>query len=109
MSKVTGNNSYPVPLKCILCPKKPQFSDVSHLLTHVSSKSHLSHQLTSTLKAPTDPDVFQRTQEYEHWYQIYGIAGLLAERMTTKENKKNKVKGKKIKASIFKRYLDMNY
>lgn len=90
----------PIPLNCTICAKKPQFSDVSHLLTHVSSKAHLAVKHNLGIKSQTDQDAGQQLQDYQAWYNIYNIAGLLAERMAAKENKANGVKNKKIKASI---------
>lgn len=84
-----------VPLTCNLCPKQPKFSDVSHLLTHVSSKSHLSCKFDLSIKAQADPAIGHQLAAYDHWFETYGIARLLADRMASKENKKNGIKTKK--------------
>lgn len=76
-----------IPLKCTLCPKRPNFSDVSHLLTHISSKSHLSHRFKTELKALSEPECQERLRIYEEWYDRHGIRALLAERMSTKDQK----------------------
>ena len=79
-----------IPLKCILCPRKPNFSDVSHLLTHISSKSHLAHRFKLELRAHSERDAQSILDQFEDWYQRYGIRALLAERMLSKEQKKSK-------------------
>ncbi|KAK4457902.1 hypothetical protein QBC42DRAFT_316593, partial [Cladorrhinum samala] len=76
----------PIPLKCFICPKKPNFSDVSHLLTHISSKSHLSNLFKHNLR--NDPQSLKETKEYNEWYEQFGIKELLADRLHAKEQKK---------------------
>jgi hypothetical protein len=78
-----------IPLKCITCPKKPVFSDISHLLTHVSSKGHLAAYFRLKVKAVTDPEVDALVTEYDNWYSEWGIQDLMSERMTQKDNKKH--------------------
>lgn len=79
-----------IPLRCDLCPKQPSFSDVSHLLTHISSKSHLSHRFRTEIRAPKDPVARETLAQYDNWYDQHGIQELLAERMTAKERKTTK-------------------
>lgn len=81
-------NKPSIPLVCNICPKCPQFSDLSHLLTHVSSKSHLSCKFQKTILAGQDQEAYDQLAQYERWYIKYNIAGLLADRMNVKENKK---------------------
>ncbi|KAK0733945.1 hypothetical protein B0T26DRAFT_736747 [Lasiosphaeria miniovina] len=83
-----------IPLKCTLCPKKPNFSDLSHLLTHISSKSHLSHRFKIELRAQSERDAREAIRKYEEWYAGHGIMNLLAERMTAKEQKKPSKRGR---------------
>src|SRR4051794_18002100 len=83
-----------IPLRCTLCPKKPNFSDLSHLLTHISSKSHLAHRFKAELKARDDPAALQEVRQYDDWCHRYGINGLLAERMAAKEQKKTGRRGR---------------
>ncbi|KAK1834764.1 hypothetical protein QBC39DRAFT_368846 [Podospora conica] len=83
-----------IPLKCTLCPKRPNFSDVSHLLTHISSKSHLSHRFKTELKALSEPECQERLRIYEEWYNRHGIRALLAERMSTKDQKPTAKRGR---------------
>ncbi|PGH11467.1 hypothetical protein AJ79_04842 [Helicocarpus griseus UAMH5409] len=77
-----------VVLKCIICPKKPNFSDVSHLLTHVSSKGHLSHFFKLQVRSHQEPEAVELLEVYDRWYKEHNLAGLLSERMLTKEAKK---------------------
>lgn len=74
----------PFPLECFLCPKKPVFSDSSHLLTHISSKAHLHQKFSMEFKAKSDDGIRDRLQRYEHWYAEYDIERLLSERLATK-------------------------
>ncbi|EEH04408.1 conserved hypothetical protein [Histoplasma capsulatum G186AR] len=76
-------------LKCTICPKKPNFSDVSHLLTHVSSKGHLSHYFKLQVRSHQEPEASESLAVYDQWYKEHNLAGLLSERMLTKEAKKS--------------------
>lgn len=75
-------------LICYLCPKTPQFSDLSHLLTHISSKSHLSHRFKIQLKSKTELAARVQLDNFDDWYNTNGLDTLLSDRMHTKENKK---------------------
>jgi len=83
-----------IPLKCTLCPKRPNFSDVSHLLTHISSKSHLSHRFKTELRSHSEREAQETIRQYEDWYERYGIRALLAERMAAKDQKKTNKRGR---------------
>lgn len=72
-------------LKCTICPKKPTFSDLSHLLTHVGSKGHLSQLFKLTLRP--DMGARQTLADYNDWYAQHGIGNMLANRQTEKEKK----------------------
>jgi hypothetical protein len=76
-------------LRCTLCPKSPQFSDVSHLLTHVSSKSHLAHKFKLQIKAQSTPSAKQQLDDFDIWYHNNNLDHLLSERLAAKEQKKN--------------------
>lgn len=89
MDLAARNQPTSIPLRCNLCPKKPNFSDLSHLLTHISSKSHLAHRFKVELKARTDRQAYEDVREYDEWCERYGINALLADRMAAKEQKKN--------------------
>lgn len=73
-------------MKCCLCPKKPNFSDVSHLLTHISSKSHLAARFRLEI-SDKDEDKYI-IQLFQEWADRYGITQLLKNRQDAKEQKK---------------------
>lgn len=81
-----------IPLHCLLCPKRPSFSDVSHLLTHISSKSHLSNRFKAEIRSASERDARETLRQFDVWYDRYGIQDLLADRMSAKD-KKNGRKG----------------
>src|SRR5256885_5232962 len=84
-----------IPLLCTLCPKTPRFSDISHLLTHISSKSHLSHQFKIQVRSKSDPTAQDKLNTFNEWFERYGIEGLLSNRIAAKEaNKSNTMKGR---------------
>ena len=76
-----------IPLLCNICPKHPDFSDVSHLLTHVSSKGHLSHYFKAQVRSRQEPQLLRQLEVYDRWYDEYHIEKLLSQRMTLKESK----------------------
>ncbi|KAJ4421385.1 hypothetical protein N0V82_003766 [Gnomoniopsis sp. IMI 355080] len=84
----SNTNSNTIPLLCILCEKAPTFSDVSHLLTHISSKGHLSRRFHLDLQAQTDQEVHQRLIQFDIWFEQHGIQKLLKTRQETKDQKK---------------------
>ena len=75
-------------LVCSICPKKPSFSDTSHLLTHVGSKGHLSHLHKLQVRSHQEIESGVQLATYNQWYQHHGLARLLSERMVMKEIKK---------------------
>lgn len=77
-----------IPLLCDLCPKKPRFSDVSHLLTHISSKSHLSNRFKLQIRSQTEPEAKRLLVEFDSWYANNGLEDLLSERLAAKDQKK---------------------
>lgn len=85
---VPVDTELPITLECSLCPKKPKFSDSSHLLTHISSKAHLHQKFSTELKAKSDAAASDRLEKYEKWYSVNGIELLLAERLSTKSRGK---------------------
>lgn len=76
-----------VPLHCNICPKHPDFSDISHLLTHVGSKGHLSHYFKAQVRSRQEPAVRHQLEIYDRWYAQYQIERLLSQRMLLKETK----------------------
>nr|POE63659.1 hypothetical protein CFP56_04562 [Quercus suber] len=77
-----------IPLHCNICPKKPDFSDVSHLLTHVASKGHLSNYYKMKVKGSSDPSAKRTVDDYDLWYEEWDVQDLMGERMKQKERKK---------------------
>ncbi|KAK0630053.1 hypothetical protein B0T17DRAFT_635673 [Bombardia bombarda] len=94
MELVMRGEPVAIPLKCILCPRKPNFSDVSHLLTHISSKAHLSHRFKIELRSHKEREAQQTLDVYNEWYDRHRIGSLLAERMSAKEQKKSTKRGR---------------
>lgn len=80
-------------LWCNICPKNPCFSDVSHLLTHISSKAHLSHYFKLQVRSHQEPEARNLLQEYDRWYKVNHLEKLLSDRM---ETRKRKVRGRRI-------------
>jgi hypothetical protein len=82
----TGGDVDGIPLHCDVCPKQPDFSDLSHLLTHLGSKGHLS----AVYKVEVKGDVASREiiRQYRQWYADYNLDELMRERMSQKEKKK---------------------
>src|SRR3982074_1230442 len=78
-----------IPLLCNLCPKKPRFSDVSHLLTHISSKSHLSHRFKLQIRAQSESGAKQQLDNFDQWYHNNNLDVLLSSRLAAKEQKKS--------------------
>lgn len=82
----TDSNASAIPLLCHICPKKPTFSDVSHLLTHISSKSHLAARFKLQLSDAASEK--QALHHFDQWAEHYGINKLLKNRQDSKELKK---------------------
>ncbi|ETI26903.1 hypothetical protein G647_10002 [Cladophialophora carrionii CBS 160.54] len=77
-------------LNCSICPKQPSFSDTSHLLTHVSSKGHLSEWHKLQVRSFQDLAAAVALANYNQWCQQHDIDRLLSERMQMKEDKQAK-------------------
>lgn len=80
----------PVPMQliCKLCPLNPLFSDVSHLLTHMSSKSHLSNRFKLQIRAQSEQHARLQLENFDDWYDHNGLDKLLSERLAAKEQRK---------------------
>jgi hypothetical protein len=100
MDLVVRTDPASIPLRCTLCPKKPNFSDLSHLLTHVSSKSHLAHRFKAELRARDDRAALEEVRQYDTWCERYGINALLAERIAAKEQKKTGRRGRQSNTAV---------
>jgi hypothetical protein len=84
-----------IDLQCTLCSKNPKFSDVSHLLTHISSKSHLAARFKLEIQAQSAHDARIKLDRFNIWYRTSNIDALLADRLSAKEHKKTK-KGRNV-------------
>lgn len=78
-----------IKLQCSLCPKNPKFSDVSHLLTHISSKSHLSHRFKLQIRAQSEAPARRQLEDFDSWYRGNNLDVLLSGRLAAKEQKKS--------------------
>ncbi|EYE93229.1 uncharacterized protein EURHEDRAFT_482872 [Aspergillus ruber CBS 135680] len=81
-------------LLCNICPKRPSFSDVSHLLTHVSSKAHLSNYFKLQIRSQQEQQAAELLDDYDLWYKENNLPKLLSDRMALKEARKKKAQGK---------------
>jgi len=79
-----------IPLLCNICPKQRKFSDLSHLLTHVGSKGHLSCYFKLQVRSRQDPAAREQLAAHDQWFHKYEVERLLSERLTLKEAKKVK-------------------
>lgn len=70
-------------LSCRICNKNPQFSDLSHLLTHVSSKAHLANYFKLQVKSHHDRESHKVLVQYDQWYEENELAKLLSDRMAS--------------------------
>lgn len=91
--KVKAESS--VPLLCSICPKNPKFSDISHLLTHISSKSHLANNFKLQIRSQGDEEAKEQLEDYRFWYDQNNLDALLSDRLATKDQKKRSKEKKK--------------
>ncbi|KAM3077545.1 hypothetical protein ACMFMG_006882 [Clarireedia jacksonii] len=82
------SKNHNIPLHCSICPKNPRFSDVSHLLTHTSSKAHLSNYFKLKIRAASELSAKVQLDNFEDWYANHNLERLLAERLASKDQKK---------------------
>lgn len=87
-------------LTCKICTKKPTFSDVSHLLTHIGSKGHLAQLHKLQVKSHQDLAPALELASYNQWYQEHGLARLLSERLQHKEKKQAGIRGVKNEPAV---------
>ncbi|KAF2757232.1 hypothetical protein EJ05DRAFT_59524 [Pseudovirgaria hyperparasitica] len=83
-------SSASIPLHCNICPKKPNFSDVSHLLTHIASKGHLSHYYKVKVRSTHEEPSRRLIESYDRWYIDWRVEDLMSERMNMKDKKKSR-------------------
>jgi len=80
--------SLDVPLHCNICPKQPHFSDISHLLTHIASKGHLSTYYKLKVRAAGEDESRRLVEDYDIWYATWKIEDYMSERMNLKDQKR---------------------
>ncbi|KAI0974304.1 hypothetical protein F4678DRAFT_486183 [Xylaria arbuscula] len=76
-----------IPLLCFICPKNSHFSDLSHLLTHISSKGHLHNMFQLNLSREVDANADIALTEFEQWYKQNSISALLRARKSAREQR----------------------
>lgn len=72
---------------------------ISHLLTHISSKGHLSNYYKMKVKGSQDPASQQIIDDYDDWYEEHNLQDMMQERMAQKENKKRSSDGALVRRS----------
>ncbi|KAF2206075.1 hypothetical protein GQ43DRAFT_2754 [Delitschia confertaspora ATCC 74209] len=82
-----------IPLHCNICPKKPNFSDVSHLLTHIASKGHLSYYYKVKVRSGSEEASRKLVESYDRWYAEWNVEELMSERMNQKEKRRTRTRG----------------
>ncbi|KAF1971460.1 hypothetical protein BU23DRAFT_182734 [Bimuria novae-zelandiae CBS 107.79] len=81
-----------IPLHCSICPKRPNFSDVSHLLTHIASKGHLSNYYKVKVRSGNDEAARRVVESYDRWYAEWNVEDLMSERMTLKDKRRSRAR-----------------
>ncbi|PVH97779.1 hypothetical protein DM02DRAFT_66788 [Periconia macrospinosa] len=81
-----------IPLLCTICPKKPNFSDVSHLLTHIASKGHLSNYYKLKVRSSSEEASRHLIEAYDRWYSEWSVEELMSDRMVQKDKRRSRVK-----------------
>ncbi|KAI1759041.1 hypothetical protein GGR53DRAFT_528141 [Hypoxylon sp. FL1150] len=77
----------PIPLVCHACPSNSKFSDLSHLLTHVSSKGHLSRLYYLEIMSQNDPKARDTVRRFRDWKDMYKIDYLVLQRMEARDER----------------------
>ena len=103
------NDDSSIHLQCTLCPKNPQFSDVSHLLTHISSKSHLSHRFKLQIRAQSESAARQQLDHFDQWYRSNNLDVLLSGRLAAKELKKAAKERKEVKIQASNSFVSASF
>jgi hypothetical protein len=81
-----------IPLHCNICPKRPNFSDVSHLLTHIASKGHLSNYYKVKVRSSHEEASRRIIDAYDRWYAEWGVEELMSERMNQKDKRRTRAR-----------------
>lgn len=81
-----------IPLLCNICPKKPNFSDVSHLLTHIASKGHLSNYYKVKVRSTHEEASRRIIDTYDRWYADWNVEELMSDRMNQKDKRRTRAR-----------------
>lgn len=76
-----------IPLICHICERNPTFSDVSHLLTHCSSRAHTKRHFDVRARALTDATAKATLGTYDRWYEVHKIGPMINRRLMEKDAK----------------------
>jgi hypothetical protein len=87
-SELLKSDNPNIPLSCIICPGAPGFSDLSHFLTHVSSKSHLWHVHQVDIASYSDAEAARLLRRWEEYYEKHNVRRLEHDRQGAKGKKK---------------------
>jgi hypothetical protein len=87
-----ASNNAGIPLHCNICPKRPNFSDVSHLLTHIASKGHLSNYYKVKVRSSHEDASRRIIDAYDQWYAEWGVEELMSERMNQKDKRRSRAR-----------------
>lgn len=87
-----ASNRPDIPLHCNICPKRPDFSDVSHLLTHIASKGHLSNYYKVKVRSSHEEASRRIIDAYDRWYAEWGVEQLMSERMNQKDKRRTRAR-----------------
>jgi hypothetical protein len=88
----TSPHKMNIPLHCNICPKRPNFSDVSHLLTHIASKGHLSNYYKVKVRSSHEEASRRIIDAYDRWYAEWGVEELMSERMNQKDKRRTRAR-----------------
>jgi len=81
-----SNGDKAIPLACPSCSTSG-FSDLSHLLTHFMSKTHLLTTEQSRIRGLSSPEDNERYESLMKFHKDYNIDPLLANRLALKDQK----------------------
>ena len=90
-----------IPLHCNICPKKPNFSDVSHLLTHIASKGHLSNYYKVKVRSTNEEASRRLIETYDQWYAEWAVEELMSERMNQKDKRRTRARPAGIALDVY--------
>jgi hypothetical protein len=72
---------------CHICEGTPTFSDVSHLLTHCSSRAHTKRHFDMKARALTDASAAATLRTYKAWYERKDVGIKINKRLFEKDKK----------------------